>query len=48
MFRRLALLIVLISLTGCGREEQVNLPPPRKPFSRARIALMLSIFLLGP
>src|SRR5688572_2884609 len=28
MFRRLALLIALISVSGCGREEKVNLPPP--------------------
>ena len=30
MFRRLALL-VLISLSGCGREEKVNLPSPAAP-----------------
>jgi Do/DeqQ family serine protease len=28
MFRRLAFLIVLISVSGCGREEKVNLPAP--------------------
>lgn len=30
MFRRLAL-ITLISLSSCGREEKVNLPPPAAP-----------------
>ena len=30
MFGRLAL-IVLIFLSGCGREEKVNLPPPAAP-----------------
>lgn len=28
MFRGLALLIALIALVGCGRDENVNLPPP--------------------
>lgn len=28
MFRRLALLAALISVSGCGKEEKVNLPPP--------------------
>lgn len=31
MFRILALLITLISVSGCGREEKVNLPPPAAP-----------------
>lgn len=28
VFSQLALIIALISLTGCGRDENVNLPPP--------------------
>lgn len=31
MFRRLALLIALISFNGCGRAEKVNVPPPAAP-----------------
>jgi serine protease Do len=31
MFRRLAFLIAVISVTGCGREEKVNLPPTAPP-----------------
>lgn len=31
MFRRLALLTALVSVTGCSREEKVNLPPPETP-----------------
>lgn len=31
MFRRLALVIALISFNGCGREEKVNVPPPAAP-----------------
>ena len=31
MFRRLALLIALISISGCARDEKVSLPPPAAP-----------------
>jgi serine protease Do len=41
MFRRLAL-IVLISLSGCGREEKVNLPPPAAPPPATSAALRTS------
>ena len=41
MFRRLAL-IVLISLSGCGREEKVNLPPPAAPPPTTSAALRTS------
>jgi serine protease Do len=41
MFRRLVLL-VLISLSGCGREEKVNLPPPAAPPPTTSAALRTS------
>lgn len=42
MFKRLALLIALVSLTGCGREENVNLPAPAAPPSTTTAALRTS------
>ena len=42
MFRRLALLLVLISVTSCGREEKVNLPPPAAPPPTTSAALRTS------
>ena len=42
MFRRLALLAVLISVSGCAREEKVNLPPPTAPPSTTSAALRTS------
>ena len=42
MFRRLALLIALISVTSCGREEKVNLPPPAAPPPTTSAALRTS------
>ncbi len=42
MFRRLALLIALVSVTSCGREETINLPPPAAPPSTTTAALRTS------
>ena len=42
MFRRLAVLIALLSVTGCGREETVNLPPPPAPSPTTTSALRTS------
>ena len=42
MFRRLALLAALISVSGCGREEKVNLPPPAAPPPTTSAALRTS------
>jgi Do/DeqQ family serine protease len=41
MFRRLAL-IAVISLSGCGQEEKVNLPPPAAPTPTTSAALRTS------
>ena len=42
MLRRLALLIALLSVYGCGREETVNLPPPAAPPPTTSAALRTS------
>ena len=42
MFRRLTLLIALISVSGCGREETVKLPPPAAPSPTTSAALRTS------
>ena len=42
MFRKLALSIALISVSGCGREEKVNLPPPAAPPPTTSAALRTS------
>src|SRR5687768_1478452 len=42
MFRKLTFLIVLISVSGCGREEAVNLPPPAATPATTTAALRTS------
>lgn len=42
MFRRLALLAALILVSGCAREEKVNLPPPAAPPPTTSAALRTS------
>ena len=42
IFRRPALLTALILVTGCGREEKVNLPPPAAPPATTSAALRTS------
>ena len=42
MVRKLAILIALISVSGCGTEEKVNLPPPAAPPPMTSAALRTS------
>lgn len=42
MFKRLLLLITLISISSCGREEKVNLPAPAAPPSTTSAAIRTS------
>ncbi|HET9880280.1 MAG TPA: DegQ family serine endoprotease [Candidatus Binatia bacterium] len=42
MVRKLAILIALISVSGCGTEEKVNLPPPAVPPPTTSAALRTS------
>lgn len=42
MFRKLVLLIAVIAVSGCGREEKVNLPPPAAPPTTTSAALRTS------
>src|SRR5574338_200807 len=42
MFRKLVLLIAVIALSGCGREEKVNFPPPAAPPTTTSAALRTS------
>src|SRR5688572_9734196 len=42
MVRKLAILIALISVSGCGTEEKINLPPPAVPPPTTSAALRTS------
>lgn len=42
MLRKLALVIAALSVSGCGREEKVNLPPPAAPPPATTAALRTS------
>ncbi len=44
---RLALLIAVISFSGCGREERVNLPPPAAPSPTATTSAALRTTYAG-
>ncbi len=42
MFKRILLLITLISISGCGREEKVNLPTPAAPPAKTSAGIRTS------